>query len=348
MRVTNALLVVTLFLLVAACGGDESDPANPKQNKLRFRLALELKPETKIWEVSNLFKTELEKASPDGTIQAGEIKVDFYDQGSIGTERQLLEASYFGVVEVVQVNTAVVTTIEPAYALLNLPYLFTSESHHQQILNGEIGREMLDMLLDHNLQGLGFYSAGLRSMFYKYPDSQPCAETPSDFGGLKIRVMESRTMISTINAMGASASPLPFSELYQGIKTGVVDGAENSPKVFASYRYDEAGCNCFTLTEHSTDQHVLVANADWLESLAPKYRDRILEVATAIIPPYNTIWEETTREALAQMEAANVRINTVPDKNAFKQVVAPVADQFFEMYPQVPRNLYDRIQNQAH
>jgi len=334
-------ILVLLAIVVCSCRDKERNSSEPG---LRFRLALELKPETKIWEVANLFKKELEKASPKDGIKVGEIVIDFYDQGSIGTERQLLEACNFGVVEVVQVNSAVVTTIEPTYAILNLPYLFMDKSHHQNVLNGSTGKEMLDMLTEHNLQGLGFYSAGFRSMFFKYPENLPCASTPEDFKGLKIRVMESPTMINTINAMGASASPLPFSELYQGIKTGVVDGAENSVKVFASYRYQEAGCNCYSLTEHSADQHVLIANQPWLNKLEPKYRNRVLEAASTIKATYDAIWDETSKQALESVKNDSVRIQEV-DKAAFMTSVDPVYERFFELYPEVSKPLFKRIKN---
>lgn len=336
------LLALTVVFL---CVGCSQKRAKSDAVKLRFRLGLELNADTKIWEVSNLFKTELEKASGKYNIEEGEIEVEFYDQGSIGSERQLLEAGYFGVVEMMQVNTAVVTAIEPAFGLLNLPYLFQDEAHHRRVINGEPGEEILQMLANHNLRGLGFYSAGFRNMFYKYSGGTACPNTPSDFRGLKIRVMESPTMISTVNAMGASAAPLPFSELYQGIKTGVVDGAENSAKVFISSRYHETGINCFTLTEHTTDQHVLIANRDWMESLDPKYKSRIEEVAKEILPAFNSIWEETMLDALGQIEEVGVRINRVDDKSAFLKAVAPVYDHFFESYPEVPYSLYETIKN---
>ncbi|MFD2099086.1 TRAP transporter substrate-binding protein DctP [Flagellimonas iocasae] len=345
-HVAHKKILIVLFLVAfgfTSCKNNDKEGKTSKPG-LIFRLALEMKPETKIWEVANLFREELQKASPEHGIEQGEIVVDFYDQGSIGTERQLLEACSFGVVEVVQVNSAVVTTIEPSYAILNLPYLFVDKEHHQKVLNGPTGKEMLNMLSKHDLQGLGFYSAGFRSMFFTYPKDRPCASTPEEFKGLKIRVMESPTMINTINAMGASASPLPFSELYQGIKTGVVDGAENSVKVFASYRYQEAGCNCFSLTEHSADQHVLIVNQKWLNDLEPKYRNRIKEVASAITPKYNAIWDATSKEAMEYVEQNSVRVQEV-DKTAFMESVTPVYDEFFEIYPNVSRALFNQIKN---
>jgi TRAP-type transport system periplasmic protein len=324
----------------AAVGNSDVDAGDPR---LVFRLALELKPETIIWEASHLFQEELAKASPEHDIAAGEIQVQFYDRGMIGTERQLLEACYFGVVEVVQINTSVVTTVEPYYAVLDLPYLFVDEAHHERVLNGPTGDELLAKLKDHGFEGLGFYCAGFRNLFYKTADDEPCADSPADLAGLKIRVMESPVMIGSINAMGPTATPIPFSELYQSLRTGVVDGAENSGKVFVSSKYHETGCNCFTLTEHFTNQHVLVASGEWFDDLEPKYQQRLREVARQIVPKFNERWD--SESALAQVEMAEhgVTVNRVRDKTEFFHRVGNIADQFFNDYPQVPRELYERI-----
>lgn len=290
-----------------------------------------------------MFREELAKASPEDDIAAGEIQVEFYDRGMIGTERQLLEACYFGVVEVVQINTSVVTTVEPYYALLDLPYLFVSEAHHERVLNGPIGDELLTKLGDHGFEGLGFYCAGFRNLFYKTANGEPCAETPEDLAGLKIRVMESPVMINSINAMGPTATPIPFSELYQSLRTGVVDGAENSGKVFVSSKYQETGCNCFTLTEHFTNQHVLIASREWFERLEPKYQRRLRKVARQIIPAFNERWDSESELAYAEMEREGVTVNSVRDKQPFFDRVKNIADRFFDDYPEVPRELYERI-----
>lgn len=339
-----------MFAVVVSggCGPEAAGPrvgateGGDKGPGLVFRLALELKPETKIWDASRLFKEELEKASPADDILAGEIQVEFYDRGAVGTERQLLEACYFGVIEVVQINSSVVTTVEPYYSILDLPYLFVSEAHHEAVLNGVIGDQLLDKLNDRGLQGLSFYCAGFRNLFY-HRRGAACAETPEDLTGLKIRVMESPVMVDSINAMGPTATPIPFSELYQSLRTGVVDGAENSGTIFVSSKYDEAGCNCFTLTEHFTNQHVLVANQKWLASIDPKYSRRICAVARNIVPAFNQVWDGANRQAQDQMRSEGVTVNQVRDKQQFMNRVKQVADTFFADHPQVPRALYDRI-----
>lgn len=339
----NSIIPIILLLLFTAC---QSEPKTTQgsEPKLVFRLSNELKPDSRIWEVSNLFRNELEKASPDGTIQEGEIQVVFYDQGTVGSERQLLESCYFDVLEMVQVNSSVVTMIDPAYSILDLPYLFTSQEQHLNVLYGEIGQKFLSRLEKLNLCGLGFYGTGFRNMFYKHRQEEITVESPKDFNGLKIRVMESPVMINSINAIGATATPIPFSELFQSMKTGVVDGAENSARIFMSYKYYEAGCNQFTLTEHFANQHVMVANAKWFASLEPKYQKRIKEAITISQRQFDEVWEHTTEESLKDMQEHGVHVNKIQDKTPFIREANKIIEQYSLDYPQESEELlYDII-----
>ena len=261
----------------------------------------------------------------------------------VGTERQLLETCYFGVIEMIQINSSVVTTVDPAYSMLDLPYLFLSEEHHKEVLYGPIGDRFLSRLESKGLLGLGFYGTGFRNLFYKQADGKPPVQTPEDLRGLKIRVMESPIMIASINAMGASATPVPFSELFQGLRTGVVDGAENSARIFVSYKYFETGCNFFTLTEHFANQHIIIANANWLASLEPKYRRRIEEVARTIIPRFDAVWDETTRHSIEEMQSLGVTVNRIDDKRPFVERAEAVIESYPRQYPNVPLDLLTEI-----
>ena len=340
------ILVVAVVVVSSACSDAAQVGSGGVEPELVFRLANELTPDGRIGDVSLLFKEQLEQASPDGRIRAGEIEVVLYDQGMVGTERQLLENAYFGVMEVVQINTSIVSTIDPAFNLFDLPYIFVSADHHKSVMHGEIGREFLDRLRDYELYGLGLYTLGFRALFYKAP-SAGCIDTPEELRGLKLRVIESPIMINAINAMGASATPVPFSELFQALKTGVVDGADNAARVFTSSRFYEAGMDCFTNTEHFTNQHVLIANDDWFHSLEPRYQHRILEVARGIVPAFDEAWRSATQEALDQMESVGVTVNDVENKKAFMDRTEQVSTQFLRDYPMVPRELYDRIRAAA-
>ncbi len=346
MRIVNAIKIpLILYLFISGGAGcRHQDQAFQEEPELVFRMALELKPDSRIWEASRLFKEEIEKASPDGKIRKGEISVVFYDQGMVGTERQLLENCYFGVIEMVQVNSSVVTTIDPVFSILDLPYLFVDQDHHEEVLYRSVGRQFLARLEDKNLKGISFYGTGFRNLFYKVGEEDPCIERPEDLTGLKIRVMESPIMINSINTMGARATPIPHSELFQALKTGVVDGAENSARIFISYKYYETGCNCFTLSEHFANQHIIIANAKWLASLEPKYRNRIMKVGRITTPMFDSIWEVTTRHSLEEMKMNGVRVNPIPDKRPFIERGAAVIRSYREEYSHIPMELLDSIQ----
>lgn len=343
-----ALAALLLTTGVAGCGSADrnSGAATGVEPRLTFRLANELLPDGKIWDVSRLFVEELESASPDGAVRAGEIEVIYYDQGIVGTERQLLENAYFGVMEVVQINPSVVTTIDPAFNILDLPYIFVSDEHHERVLNGPVGQLFLERLRRVGLLGLGFYGLGFRNMFY-HEGTGGCVRTPDDLRGLKMRVVESPIMISSINAMGASATPVPFSELFQALTTGVVDGADNAARIFMSSRFYETGTNCFTRTEHFTNQHILVANAKWFDSLEPKYQKRILEVARSVAVPFDSLWEAAEAEAYEEMALRGISVNDVDDKAAFMARTEQVSEQFLAGKPPEFRELHARVRAEA-
>ena len=328
---TNTLIwVISAVLLIApGCGQRQ----NENQAEVVFRLALQPDPENKVWVAADTFKREIERRSN------GRIHVMFYDSAVLGAERQLLESCYLGIIEMVQVTSSVVTTIDPLFSILDMPYLFFDEEHHQKVLNGTIGQELLDGLNKVRFQGLAFYSCGFRHIF----NSKRPVYSPEDMKGLKIRVMESPVMLRSINCMGGSATPLSASELYSALKTGVVDGAENNPRVFISAHFCDA-CKFLSLTGHFVNQHVLIANKAWLDSLKPEYRQMIRETAKDILPEYNRAWNASVEEAMAAMEEQGVTVNNVTNKKAFIESVQPIYDEYADI---VPPELVTRIRKEV-
>lgn len=327
-----------LALVLAGC-----TPARERELKpvLEFRLALQPDPENKAWEGARLVREFLERES------AGRIRVRFYDSGVLGDEQALLMNCYLGVVEMVQCTSSVVTTLEPAFGLLDLPYLFVSAEHHRRVLDGPVGADLLVGLRERRLEGLGFFSCGFRNLFNARGVS---VASPADLRGMKIRVMESPVMIRSVNAMGGSATPLPAGELFQALRTGVVDAAENNANVYLSARYHEAGARNFSLTEHFATQHVLVANRAWLERVAREHPDLyqlIKEAPVRIRTEYDRRWDAGVEAAFDAMEEAGVTINAVGDKAPFVERVRGLHEDFLRLYPTVDPSLLERIRREA-
>jgi tripartite ATP-independent transporter DctP family solute receptor len=330
----NIFALVILLLGIMACQGSET---GEKDAELVFRMALQPNEANKVWEAANLVKEELERRSN------GRIRVMFYPSGVLGNELQLLETCYLGIIEMVQVTSSVVTTLDPTFDTFDMPFLFLNEDHHQKVLNGEIGTELLDGLNKNKLQGLAFYSCGFRSIYANKP-----VTSPEDLSGMKIRVMESPVMIESLIKMGASATPLSASEVFTALKTGVVDGAENNPNVFVAAAHIEA-VKYYSLTRHFANQHVLVANKKWLETVKANHPDLyelLITVPREIIHEYNNRWNKAIDIAFRDMTEQGGTIVELEKENILRFVenVQPVYEMNKET---VPPELVERIRKEA-
>jgi len=336
-------VIATLTLTLPGCDTPDNPDASAsnQQPELVIRFATLSSSSHRAWKAVDLVRTELEGRSQ------GRIKVILYDAGVLGAERQLLENCFLGIVDMVQCTSAVVTSVDSVFSLMDLPYLFVDERHHRQVIHGPIGQDLLDGLRRHQLQGLTFYSCGFRNMF-NTQDVQ--VKSPADLDGMKIRVMESPVMVASLNALGASATPLSASEVFQSLKTNVVDGAENDPETFVSQKYYEAGCSNYSLTRHFANQHVLVVNRAWFDGLKathPGLYQLIRDTPRSILDRYDQHWEEGVTAAMDKMREVGVTVNDVDDVTEFIEKSQPVYDAFFARHPEVSRDWIDRIRQES-
>ena len=334
-------LVLLSLIFSGGCDRTPSEKSKSVRPDIILRLGTVVTPSNRGWEAARLIKEELEEQSK------GRIQVRLYDSGVLGAERQLLETCYFGVIEMVLCTSSVITTIEPTFSILDLPYLFTSQEHQERVLQGPIGEELLSGLKKRRLQGLAFYAFGMRHVFNA---KGRAIKEPDDLKGLKIRVMESPVMIDALNAMGASATPLSHSELFQALKTGVVDGAENNPMQFVAAKYFEADCLNYSLTGHFANQMVVVVSQTWMKRIQaehPDLHDLIQRIPREIAPQFKGLWDEGVRQSYDRMKKANVTVNSVETIESFLNMVRPVYDSFFEKYPEIPHRWIEKIREEA-
>ncbi len=344
MKSLNKIIVIISIILpnIFAVGCDSRDNQSKENNsgcndKIVFRLATNLSKSDIGWETARMIVDELNNQS------GGKIHAKLFDSGSLGAERQLLETCYVGVIEMVLCTSSVVSTIDKVFGLLDMPYLFMDKEHQHNVLNGVIGDEILDGLRDYNFQGLAFYSIGFRNVF-NTRDRE--INSPEDMNGLKIRVMESPVMIQSINAMGASATPLSASELFHSLKTGVVDGAENNVNMFTSSKIFEAGCKNYSMTKHFSNQLVLVANREWFDKINhdnPDVAAFIRKVSNQIIKDHDIIWDREEFESIEKMKSNDVIINYIDDLSIFRDRVQSVYDNYFKKNPDISADIINRI-----
>jgi len=253
----------------------------------------------------------------------GRLGVKVYAGGQLGSERDTLEITSFGGLDLNRVFMSPLNSIEPDTTIPSLPFLFQSKDHMRRALDGAPGRAILDRLEPHGLIGLCYYDSGERSF---YNTKRPIY-TPDDMKGLKIRSPNSDLSVETINATGANATPMDLGEVYQSLVQGVIDGAENNWPSFESGRHFEAA-PYFSLTRHTmTPEVLLMAKARW-DKLSSADREIVMACAAESVPFMRRLWDERVEGARGRLLAAGVKENEVTDRESFRGLMKPIYDRF--------------------
>jgi tripartite ATP-independent transporter DctP family solute receptor len=261
----------------------------------------------------------------------GKMRVDLYPGGQLGAERDLIELLQIGSLAMTKVSTAPLEAFVPEMKIFGIPYIFRDDAHRWKVLNGDIGKRLLLAGEPYFLRGMCYYDAGSRSFYTK---DKPIL-VPSDLKGMKIRVMKSITAVKMIQALGGSATPIPWGELYTALQQGVVDGAENNPPSFYLSRHYEV-CKYYSLDEHTAVPDILLMSTVVWKSLTPQQQQWLQEAVDESVIYQKKLWEESTRDALEAVKKAGVEI-FYPDKEPFREAV----EGMHQSYQGTP--LYDLI-----
>lgn len=253
----------------------------------------------------------------------GRLSIHVYAGGQLGAERDTLEITTFGGLDMNRVNLAPLTAIEPMTVIPSLPFLFRSTAHMRRALDGEIGQQILDSLRPHGMVGLCFYDSGERSF---YNTKRPI-QRPADLNGLKIRVQNSDLFVAMVKALGADATPMDMGEVYQALVQGVIDGAENNQPSYYTGRHFEAA-PYYSLTRHVMAPEILVMSTARWEKLSPADRTLVQETARESVPFMRGLWDQRVASAMTKLAEAGVKINEVEDVSAFSDLMRPVWDRF--------------------
>lgn len=266
----------------------------------------------------------------------GRLDIRIYAGGQLGSERDTLEITTFGGLDLNRVNFAPLNAIEPMTVVPSLPFLFRSQAHLHRVLDGEEGEAILASLEKHNLIGLCYYDSGERSFY----NTRRPIRTPEDMRGMKIRVQNSDLYVAMIRALGADATPMSLGEVYQSLVQGVIDGAENNWPSYESGRHFEAA-PYYSLTRHVMAPEALVMSKSRWDKLPESDRALVKSAAKRSVPYMRGLWNERVEAAKAKLATTSVEVNEVDDLSAFQDLMRPVWDRFITTQQQ--QDIVDRI-----
>jgi tripartite ATP-independent transporter DctP family solute receptor len=252
----------------------------------------------------------------------GKLKVQVFHSAQLGQEKDTIEQTRFGVLDLNRINMAPFNNLIPATNVPSLPFIFRSVDHMRKVMDGEIGDSILKEFEKHDLIGLAFYDSGARSF---YNSKQPI-KTPADMKGMKIRVQQSDMFIALVSALGANATPMNFGEVYSGLQTKLIDGAENNWPSYESTKHFEVS-KFYSQTEHSLSPEVLVMSKKSFDKLSKEDQAIVKAAAKESVAEMRKLWDAREKSAEEKVKAGGAQINTV-EKQPFIDAMKPVYEKF--------------------
>jgi len=252
----------------------------------------------------------------------GKYNVKVFGNSALGTEKDTVEQVKIGALDMVRVNTAAFHSIVPEAMVPSFPFLFRDIAHFRKTMNGPQGDQILAAFDKAGFVGLALWESGARSIYAKKP-----VRNLADVKGMKIRVQQSDLWVSIIQAIGANPTPIPWAEVYTGLKTGLVDAAENNYPSYESVKHFEAA-PVFSVTEHVMAPEVLVFSKKIWDTLTKEEQQIIRDAVKETIPYYIDLWTKRELASKDIAEKAGAKFVTDVNKAEFVAAVKPVWDKF--------------------
>ncbi len=257
-KIVVVMMVLSLLIGVVGCSkpAPASDQAAAPEEKFLIRAGIGLNDQHPQFKALEVFKEKVEKDSN------GRIEVQLFHSSQLGDDREMMEALQMGSQEMTCPSTAPIAPTDKRFMIFDLPFLFPNAEIADQILDGDIGQELLDGLQDHGLIGLSYWENGYRHL----TNSVRAVQTPADMKGLKIRTMENPVHLDFFRALGANPTPMPFAELFTAMQQGVVDGQENPVPTIYLQKFAEVQKHT-SLTGHVYSPFVLLMSKKFYDKL---------------------------------------------------------------------------------
>ncbi len=255
----------------------------------------------------------------------GRIKIVVSAEGALGNEADVIQQLMYGGIDFTRVSLSQLAEYAPEMNVLQMPYLYTDSNHMWRVLDGEIGASFLQDIQNYELVGLSWYDAGARNF---YNTVKPIS-TPEDVEGMRIRVQESALMEDMVEALGATAVPISYEQVYSSLERGLCDGAENNWPSYETMDHYEVA-QYFTVDEHTRVPEMQLCSIHTWEKLSEEDQAIILECAQESALYERELWvqrEEKSRQKALENGVQEV-VLTAAEKALFQEKMSDVYEKY--------------------
>ncbi len=252
----------------------------------------------------------------------GAVEFQLFPAGQLGQAREMNEGVQLGVMEGTVSPAAFLAPFNPAVTILDVPFIYPADlAQASELRTGAFGQAVLDSFEPLGFKALAIWPNGRKS----FTSNKPLDDLQA-FQGQRFRVMDSKVLVEQFNAVGASAIPLPFGELYTALQTGVIDGQENALDTIATMKYNEVQ-DYLLVSGHGANEDVILFNPAWWNSLPEEYQNVIAEAFEEVRPKVEAIKEESQRKALQALTEAGMTVRELSDEEraAMRELMYPAS-----------------------
>jgi C4-dicarboxylate-binding protein DctP len=282
------------------------------------------------------FKQLAEKATN------GRVKVEVYPNSQLYKDKEEMEALQLGAVQMLAPSLAKFGPLGvKEFEAFDLPYIFPSKTALYNVTEGEIGKGLMKKLEPKGITGLAFWDNGFKVMSANKP-----LHNPADFKGLKMRIQSSKVLDAQMRALGANPQVLAFSEVYQALQTGVVDGTENPPSNMYTQKMHEVQKHV-TVSNHGYLGYAVIVNKKFWDGLPPDIRaalDKAMKDATTFEKAIAQRDNDLALEAIKKAGKTEIYTLSVKEQAEWRKVLQPVQK---EMEGRIGKDLISAINKEA-
>ncbi|UPJ60779.1 DctP family TRAP transporter solute-binding subunit [Bradyrhizobium sp. 192] len=251
----------------------------------------------------------------------GKVKVEIYPNSTLYKDKEEIEALQLGSVQMLAPSTAKFAPLGiKEFEALDLPWLFKDEQAYSNAMKGTVGKWLFEKLAAKGITGLAYWDNG----FHMLSANRPLLK-PTDFQGLKFRISGSKVADQYLRIMGSIPQIMAFSEVYQALQTGVVDGCENTASNYLTQKFYEVQKD-ITVSYHAHLQYAVIVNSKFWSGLPPDIRTQ-LDKAMADATDYtNSIARQENEDALAEIKKTGkttLHYLTDADRKAWQEAMQP-------------------------
>ncbi|MCC5960797.1 MAG: TRAP transporter substrate-binding protein [Rhodobacteraceae bacterium] len=256
-------------------------------------------------------------------------RIQVFPNAQLGTQRESMELVQNCALEMARSNAAELEAFEPLYSAINLPFIFESEDHFFEVIDGDVGQTILNASADKGFLGVSFLTEGARSFYGDRP-----INSPADLAGVNVRVQPSPSAIRMVELLGGNPTPIDWGELYSALQQGVVNMAENNPTALTTARHGEVA-DYFSLNEHTIIPSVVVISSCAWNDMSEEHQQALRTAALESQAFHRESWDAIAQASLDTAQAEmGVTINTV-EKGPFIEAVLPMHEEVAAQSPEL-------------